>query len=764
MAGLVLALCLVLFPRALLRGEIFFERDLHVDWYPRIASISRSLAAGAWPLWDPFIGFGQPLLADPGAQVAYPATWLALLLPTGAGYTAFVVCHLVLTAVGAARLARAVGAGRVGAVAAAAFWTLSGPLQSSVNLWHHFAGVAWTPWVLLAVDRLARRPGAAAAAWLAAALGVQILAGSADACAMTLLLGAGWAGLRLAGRSARGRRAGRAAGAAAGAIVVAAAATAVVWWPAGDLLSRSPRRDLPEDVRTAWSVPAAGLLRLAVPLEPSRVPFASGTWPSLYGGPQPPFLLSLYMGPVLLAGAVAGLAWRRVRRRAVLLLAGATGALAVAMGPQGLVYSLLVALLPPLRIFRYPSKATLVAALLLSLAAGLGVAAMRRGACRPALAGLLLAGALLAGLAGPGFGAAFPVLVVALACAAAVLVTLVARGRVRPGLAAPVFAALAVADLVGVHAGMNPTAPASLLLVPPPLVSHVDRSEGRRLYVYDYHGLPEASRSHLGRAAPYAHLSAPAGWDERAFVMVALRLYLVPPAAGFYGLEGSYDLDLRGLYPRELRDLTLFLRQVEGQPAHAKLLRMGAVGTVASLHDGGFGVPVATLASLFPEPIRVWRVPEALPRSWVAGCARLADRGPAFEALLDPGFDPAGEVILAGPVSGGSTCGPAGTSRYLSPQPDRVRLEVEAEREGYVVVADAFDPGWQASVDGVAAPLLRANVAFRAVPVPAGRHVVEMVYRPRAVARGLALTLLTIALAAVAAATAALRSRRGRGR
>jgi uncharacterized membrane protein YfhO len=90
-------------------------------------------------------------------------------------------------------------------------------------------------------------------------------------------------------------------------------------------------------------------------------------------------------------------------------------------------------------------------------------------------------------------------------------------------------------------------------------------------------------------------------------------------------------------------------------------------------------------------------------------------------------------------------------------------MEVQAGRAGYVVLADAFDPGWRATVDGEPAPLLRANVAFRAVAVPAGRHVVEMVYRPRAVILGLALTLLTLALVAVATATRALPSRRGRG-
>ena len=469
----------------------------------------------------------------------------------------------------------------------------------------------------------------------------------------------------------------------------------------------------------------------------------------------------------MLALAGAALFWRRLRWRAALLLAGAGSALAAAMGPHSPVYPVLVALVPPLRIFRYPSKALLAVALLLALASGLGIAAIRRGrtAGHCVLAWLLLAAGLLAAVVGRRYGALDPpILAVALAAAAAAVAALAAGGRIAPGLAARVFVALAVADLLGAHVGLNPTAPPSLLLDPPPLVAQVDRREGRRLYVYDYHSLPGTSDRLLGRPYPYSYPTPPPGWDPRVFVMAALRLYLLPPSAGLYGLEGSYDVDLRGLNPRELNELTYFLRQVEGQPAHAKLLRMGAVGTVASLHDGGFGDPVTTLTSLFPEPIRVWRVPGALPRAWVVGCARQADRGPAFEAILEPGFDPAAEVILSEPVTEGSRCGPAGTSRFLTSRPDRVRLEVEAERAGYLVLADAFDPGWRATVDGEAVALLRANVAFRAVAVPAGRHVVEMVYRPRAVSQGLALTLLTLALVAMATATRALPSWRRRGR
>ena len=96
-AGLTSALAILLDPAAILRGESFFERDLHLDWYPRLEALARCVSEGAWPVWDTSIGFGQPLLADPGAQVAYPVTWLLLAVPRPAAYTVFVLVHLIVS-------------------------------------------------------------------------------------------------------------------------------------------------------------------------------------------------------------------------------------------------------------------------------------------------------------------------------------------------------------------------------------------------------------------------------------------------------------------------------------------------------------------------------------------------------------------------------------------------------------------------------------------------------------------------------------------
>jgi hypothetical protein len=193
---------------------------------------------------------------------------------------------------------------------------------------------------------------------------------------------------------------------------------------------------------------------------------------------------------------------------------------------------------------------------------------------------------------------------------------------------------------------------------------------------------------------------------------------------------------------------------------------MGAVGTVFSLHDSGLEeLPVETRApSLFPEAIRVRRVPGALPRSWVVGGTRVADGRGALENLADPSFDPAREVVLADGRARSTPERFVGTSRILRLAPDRVTLDVDVSAPGFVVLADAFDPGWRATVDGHPAPVHRANVAFRAVAVAEGRHVVEMVYRPRTVLQGLTLSVLSLLLVLGVGVAGVRRERRERRR
>ena len=62
------------------------------------------------------------------------------------------------------------------------------------------------------------------------------------------------------------------------------------------------------------------------------------------------------------------------------------------------------------------------------------------------------------------------------------------------------------------------------------------------------------------------------------------------------------------------------------------------------------------------------------------------------------------------------------------PIPDRDRGR--CRRSGYLVLRDPFHPWWLATVDGEPAPVLRADAIFRAVRVPAGRHLVQFTFAP----------------------------------
>ncbi len=145
--------------------------------------------------------------------------------------------------------------------------------------------------------------------------------------------------------------------------------------------------------------------------------------------------------------------------------------------------------------------------------------------------------------------------------------------------------------------------------------------------------------------------------------------------------------------------------------------------------------------------VKIYENPGALPRAFVVPEATVVpDDAAARAALSAPDFDPASAALLAAPegtpVRAGEEAPHAGTT--LGYEAERVR--VQAAGPGILILTDAFYPGWTARVDGVPAPILRADVMFRAVVLPEGEHTVEFVYAPRAWSVGWKLSLAGLAL------------------
>src|SRR5439155_8364705 len=107
------------------------------------------------------------------------------------------------------------------------------------------------------------------------------------------------------------------------------------------------------------------------------------------------------------------------------------------------------------------------------------------------------------------------------------------------------------------------------------------------------------------------------------------------------------------------------------------------------------------------------------------------DERAVLAALGAPGFDPAGVALTSEARAAARYPGSAGCRiRWTRDDPDRLALEIEAPDRAFVVIADAFFPGWAATIDGRPLGIVRVNHLVRGVEVPAGRHAIEMRYEP----------------------------------
>ena len=315
---LLVGLALWLFREALFFGGVFYKRDVHLVWHPQVEAFVRAVLGSAWPVWDPSLAFGQPLLADPSAQVLYPLTWLNLLMRPWQYYTLYAVLHFLLAAFGMRALARHLGLSPLAALVATGTWTLSGPYLSMIDLWHHYAGASWLPYVVLAADRAlggARRD----VARFAVVLGLQVLAGSADLCAMTLLLAAALGVARHLDWKRPLSSANRAVLARGfGGVLLAVGLSAALWMAALEIVSRASRASLPQGVRTYWSLHPLVALETLLPGLFTSLPLKSA-WRAAFFESREPFLASLYLGVGALALVAAAAAASRHPLRGLLL-------------------------------------------------------------------------------------------------------------------------------------------------------------------------------------------------------------------------------------------------------------------------------------------------------------------------------------------------------------------------------------------------------------------------------------------------------------
>jgi hypothetical protein len=112
----------------------------------------------------------------------------------------------------------------------------------------------------------------------------------------------------------------------------------------------------------------------------------------------------------------------------------------------------------------------------------------------------------------------------------------------------------------------------------------------------------------------------------------------------------------------------------------------------------------------------------------------VAEEKARLTKLAAEDFDPREVAYVESPVDLLGPC--RGIASIEEETPTRIRVSVQMETPGLVVLADLWDKGWRAYLNGKSVPILRTNHAVRGVVVPAGAGTLVFHYAPAGFAWG----------------------------
>jgi hypothetical protein len=141
---------------------------------------------------------------------------------------------------------------------------------------------------------------------------------------------------------------------------------------------------------------------------------------------------------------------------------------------------------------------------------------------------------------------------------------------------------------------------------------------------------------------------------------------------------------------------------------------------------------------------RLFRVREPLPRAFVATSSTVVSDAQSFAAVFASDVLTGQRAIVSdGTVALPENDAPRGPCELQRLHANELRATCSTAAPGLAVFVEQWAPGWHATVDGVAAPVVRANVACRAVPIPAGVHRIVLRYVPPGLSAGIVISMLS---------------------
>ena len=761
-----------------LSGAVTIPWDAKSQFYPQVQFLATSIAHGEWPWWSPNIFAGWTQISDPQSLLFSPLHVLLAAFNSAISLRAFdavTFAYLFLGGVGIILFFHDRGWHMGGALVAAMAFALGGSANARMQHTGQVISLAYLPialWLLArALERSSWRAGLAAGA-IAGLMAI----GRDQVALLSLYVLAGFVLAHwLTGDGALARmHASIKPLAVAGVSATLVAAVPVIMTTL--LAARSNRPEIGYVAAVGGSIHPVHLLQFAFAdlfgaMDPNVEYWApqSPIWDAAWGWPG--LYLSQNMGmvyagaltfvAVVSLGLVRGLAFAREIR---FFTIAAALVLLYALGGYTPAFRLMYDVVPAVALYRRPADATFVLVALVAVIAGYLVHRWLTGTVPRAMrAQRALEIACPIVLIGGAFALAYsvvgirlvvvPVMTAIVFTAAAVAVLIQARaldGR-WPVVAAGLIAAFMAVDFAWNYAPHNSTA--------------LPRDNFDALRQNTTDATVRLLKERLAAAA------APDRRDRVELVGIGYHWPNLSLAQGFDHVLGHNPLRLRW-YQEAVHagDTVALPSQRMFSPLYPSYRSVFAdllgVRFIAS------GVPVEEIdSSLEPGDLNliartrdayVYENPRALPRVMLLTDWRLAN----FDDLMHggwPGVDARETVLLKKAPVGFSrsarrrarfrasvrrahfgvavlaarfarqrsaAIGTGGSARLRSYANTEVVVEVEAPGGGILLLNDVWHPWWRASVDGADSEILEANVIFRAVIVPRGRHVVRFSFHP----------------------------------
>jgi hypothetical protein len=705
---LFLTACVVaLFWRVCFTHAMFFYRDVFNYTYPTARLMHELCRQGHLPYWNPYVNYGQELLANPNFLFFYPSTLAIVLLPVDFAYTMHYVLHFILGAIGVYWLGRRWRQSRGGALAAALFFVFSGPVLSLGSFYNHVACAAWIPWALLLADVAVESRSSRPWLLLSCVYALQFLAGEPFTLLATVSLSAAY-GLHWLVQSPTPRRSACSrlllrflvAG------CLALGLSAILLLPSSQLLRNSVRgaHGMSFGETTFWSFHPLSLLEIVLPNFYGSSLENPTAWTEAVGTPNTPYFPSVFLGFAPLFLGLVGWAWGRDRRHNF-VAAACILFLLLSMGRFTPLFTMAYWSLPLLRLVRFPVKLLVFFVLLVALLAGWGVDALRaprQEATRLRLrvlvpCGCILATAIVVWVAAwlaPGsiLAAAAKVFVQArslfpdpsrpltsnevaaaskyflemlrlqlpglagFSLAAIAWLVAMGRGSAWTRLGVPAVVGAGILELVLTNYSVNPTVPKSFYTYRPPVLDRVEHGSGPYRFAYiqrDPFYPPEASA--LGNFINLDSIPEATGLSMLAQSGFSSRLTL-SHGSMLAKVDAVQNIDLDKSLPTSFVDFWVFLLRRSQDLAHHDCL-LGRSNVKYLIRAPLASAAVSEVGAVFngsAQPSVLYETRCYTPRTYVAEYA-LSSPGPfeALSRLSEPSFDPE-EYVYISPDSGAS--------------------------------------------------------------------------------------------------------------